>query len=791
MRWRLPPLHKKFLRHLWRMKWQALAIVLLVAAGVAVTVMTFSAEEALRSARATYYAQSSFADIFVTMERAPLTLARRAGMIPGVTAADPRIVANGLSLLPGFERPAQVRLISLPDRDDAALNRIAITRGRAPAPEALNEAVALQSFLDATKLRIGDDIQVTVNGRFVWFRIVGAALSAEYVYLPDAASVMPDDAHNGVLWVTRKALEGAADMHGAFNALAFSIAPGVQPRSIETRVERMFAPYGVQPVVMRADQPSHAFLEGELKELQTSGTIFPPVFLIVAAALVHMTLLRQTEVQREEIGLLKAFGYTDLEAARPFAMTAILIAGLGAALGALIGAVFAGSIVDIYARYMRFPALEPRFHVAAFAVAAGASLIAAVTGATAALGKVTRLSPATAMAPPRPDSYRVSWFERIVLGRSRGLLARLIARNVERRPARAALTVFGLAASVALLMGTQFLFGALDVVLDHTFYQRQRFSHQITFSLPRGPEAADDVRTLPGVMSFRLVRITSATLSNGARSVRTAITGLDPGDPLQRPLDATGELAPIKPQGVLLSKALAGKLGARPGDFVTVRLHERDRRVAAVVVAGIVTEYSGLGAYMDRRVLNTMIGEGDLSNAAQIVLDPLARGAFYRSLAETPGVVGAQSRDDVMATYRRVIAEAFRTSRTYYAVFAGIIAFGVAYNAGRIALSERSRDLATLEVLGFTHSEIAVIQLGEQAILAVVAVPIGLALGWLLAHGISLGYQRDEMQIPAIIDLDTLRMTLSVYGLTVAAVGCLIAYRLWRLDLVAVLKTRE
>lgn len=788
---RLHPLDKKVLRDLWRMKWQTSAIVLLVAAGVAVTVMTFSAEEALRSARAHYYAQSHFADIFMTMERAPLSLARQAALIPGVTAADPRIVKTGVSRLPGLDRPSLVTLISLPDRDDAALNRIVITRGRSPPPGAMNEAVALQSFLDAAKLEIGGDIAVTVNGRIVRLRIVGAALSAEYVYVPDAASVMPDDAHNGVVWVTRKALEGPCDMHGAFNALALSVARGAASGSIERALEALFARSGAQPIVLRADQPSHAFIEGELKELATSGTIFPPVFLIVAGALVHMTLLRQTEVQREEIGLLKAFGYSDLETARPYAATAIFIGSAGAALGAAIGAVFAGSITEIYAHYMRFPDLAPRFHLVAFLGAAGAALVAAVTGAAAAVDKVARLTPAVAMAPPRPARFQRSWLERAASGASLDLSTRLIARSLERRPLRAALTVLGLASSIALLLGTQFLFGALDVVLDQTFFQRQRFSHQITFASPRGAEAAAEIGALPGVMSVRLARITTATLSNGARMKRVAITGLDPADPLLRPLDAAGRQAPLTPHGIVLADALARKLGVRSGQAVTVQLHERGPRVSSVAVNGLAEDYTGLGAYMDRRQLNALIGEGDLSTAAHVIVDPNATPAFYRALAALPGALGAQSRDDVMGTYRRVIAEAFRTSRTYYAVFAAVIAFGVAYNAGRISLSERARDLATLEVLGFTHREIAVLQLGEQAVLAALAVPIGLGLGWLLAHAIAFGYQRDEMRIPPVIDADAVRLTLLVYLATVAAVAALIGYRIWRLDLVAVLKTRE
>lgn len=788
---RLHPLDKKLLRDLWRMKWQALAISALIAAGIAVTVMAYSAQEALRTARDAYYRDSRFADVFVTLKRAPLSVARRVAMLDGVTNVDPRIAFGGLSAIPGLERPAVMQLISLPETDARALNQLTITRGRAPAPGRLHEALGLQTFLDAAKVKIGDQVRVTAGGRVLRFTIVGAALSPEYVYLPSAASVMPDDAHTGVLWMERRALEGAVSMDGAFNALALTMAHGAQAKAVERQLDDLLAPYGARPIVFRADQPSHAFLEGEFQELSRSGAIFPPIFLVVAGALVHMVMMRLVEVQREQIGLLKAFGYSDLEAARPFALLAVLIGLIGAALGGIFGAWLADAITDLYGRYMRLPNLGSRFHVLAFSISGVAALSAALAGAIGAVRSAARLSPAVAMSPPRPARFRASLLERLPGGMRLGVTARLIARNLERRPVRASFTVLGLAASIALLLGTQFLFSALDLVIDHTFYRRQRYSHQITFVEPRGMDALRAVERMPGVLTVRPFRTAVATLFNGAKSDRTTITGYEAADPYIRALDARERPIPLRGEGLIVTEALAKKLDLSSGDVVSLRVHERRPRDVVVRVLALSIEYSGLGAYMDRRALNDILDEGDLASGVQVLLDKNATRAFYASVAATPGIAGAISRDDTIVSYRRVIAEAFRTSRLYYALFAAIIAFGVAYNAGRIAFSERARDLATLEVLGFTHAEIAAIQLGEQAILAILAIPIGLILGWFLAHGISEAYQRDEMRIPPVIDASALGATLFVYTTTIVLTLGLIGYRLWRLDLVSVLKTRE
>jgi putative ABC transport system permease protein len=137
------------------------------------------------------------------------------------------------------------------------------------------------------------------------------------------------------------------------------------------------------------------------------------------------------------------------------------------------------------------------------------------------------------------------------------------------------------------------------------------------------------------------------------------------------------------------------------------------------------------------------------------------------------------------------MAEAFRVTISFYVGFAGAIAFGVAYNTMRSSLSERSRDLATLHVLGFGHGECAYILAGELALLALAAAPIGVLGGQALAHGLVAAYSRDEMRLPAVISARSYGVAIAAYIVAVATGGVLVVRRIWDLDLVAVLKTRE
>jgi len=784
-------LDRKLLRDLWRLKWQMMAIALLIACGVSVAVMSFSAQRALAGAQAAFYADTRFADVFAQAKRAPLSRVHELTRIEGVTTADGRILDVGLMDVPGLARPAMVRLISLPDDEGRALNRIRLSRGRMPDPRQTDEAVVLKTFMDAAGVKLGDRLTAVVQGRAFTFTVVGAVLSPEYVYVPAPESFMPDDAHQAVLWAPRPTVERAAGMSGTFNAVALKLAPGASTAAVLADVDRILAPYGGRAAYARKDQASHAFLAAELKELSTSASILPPIFLIIAAALVHLTVSRLVDAEREQIGLLKAFGYRDSEAARPYLRMAIAIGLVGAIAGGLVGGTLAAAIVDQYRDYFRFPVLAVRFHWLAFGGASAVAVAATVAGSLAAVRRAAALSPAVAMQPLRPATYRAGLLDRLVRGAAIDQATRVIVRNLERFPVRSLLATLGLAASLTLLVGTQFLFDSLDKVVDQAYYRTQRWSEAISFAEPRSIASLGETLRLPGVLAAEPVRTVAARLQANGREELTRIVGLEPDGRLDRPLDARDRRVPFKGRGLVVSEALADRLGLEAGDEVRVEVIDGRGPAAVLPVSGLARDYSGFAAYMDRRRLNVLMGEGDLVGGAHLQLAADRRSSFYRAIERTPQIVGASSRDETVASWRQAMAEAFRVTVSFYVGFAGAIAFGVAYNTSRIALSERARDLATLRVLGFGEGECAYILVGELAVLALVAIPLGVLGGQALAHGLVAAYSRDEVRLPAIIGQRSYGISLLAYLAAVIVAGGLVARRIWSFDLVAVLKTRD
>jgi putative ABC transport system permease protein len=783
-------LNRKLMRDLGRLKWQVAAIALLVTCGVSVAVMAFSTQKALIVAQRDYYGRTRFGDVFATATRVPLAVVDQLTRLDGVLAVDARAVKSGLMEVRGLLRPATVRVISLPDDERRALNRIVLVAGRLPDPARADEAVALKTFLDAAHVGLGEPLSFVMNGHRLTFRIVGAALSPEYVYVPSLGA-MPDDAHSAVLWAPRGAVEKAAGLGGAFSSVSLALAPGASPAAAIRAVDRLLEPYGGTPAYGRADHISHKFQQDRIDRLSVMATVLPPVFLIVAAGLVHLVIGRLVDSEREQIGLLKAFGYDDIPAAAIYLKLAAVVGGIGALAGGAVGGWLGKAIVSVLAQYMRFPHLAWRFSWIAFGVSAALSIAAAMGGSLLGVWRAVRLSPAVAMQPPTPAVFRQGLLEQLNLARALDQPTRMIARHIERFSLRAALTVLGLSVSVSLLVSSQFLFGSIDTVADQAYFRARRWTDEVTFADTRDAHVIAEIVRLPGVIRAEPVRHVSVYVRAHARTERTVVFGLEENADLERPLDPHGDRIWFTGGNLVLSQALAGRLGVQAGDVAELEVSEGRRLRAEFTISAIDQDFAGLTAHMTRDALNRLMGDGDLVSGADLILATDHRGDFYRAIARIPQIVSAGSRDDTVSTFRSAIAASMTVEMTFFLGFAAAIAFGIAYNISRIALTDRARDLATLRVLGFSPLECAYMLCGELVLLALVAAPVGLAGGFALARALVAAFTRQDFYLPFVISAGGLGLAFAAYLAAVTLAAAMVAHRIWRFDLVAVLKTRD
>ena len=789
------PLDRKLLRDVWHLRGPFLALLLVVASGIALFVALRSMKGYLTGAQSDYYRTQRFADLFAHARHAPNSLVDELAAIPGVTMIETRVVADVLLDVPGLAEPATGRVVSLPEGVPPRLNGLYLRRGRLPFAEESDAVVVSDAFATANGLAPGDRLGAVLYGRWQRLRVVGTAVSPEFVYeIRGAGDIFPDNRRFGALWMGRHALANAFALEGAFNDVVLKLAPGAIEADVLARVDALLAPYGGRGAYGREDHVSHRFLSDEIAETRVTSVMIPSIFLAVTAFLVHLVLGRLVGTQRDQIAVLKAFGYPSRTVAGHYLKLALVPTAAGGFAGVALGLWFARGIAAVYADFFQFPEAafrpDPGVALAGLAIGLGAALAGALGSARRALA----LPPAEAMRPEAPAGFRTTWLERSALGRRLAPPARIVLRHLHRQPVKALLSIAGLAAAGAILVVSPFVYDAVDRLQEVQFEHVQREQIALAFREPRGAAALDELGHLPGVLRaepYRTVDARLAAAGAGHRRERTALTGLADGGELRRIVDQGLRVHRPPPRGVLLSGLLAGRLGLAPGDRVEVEVLEGRRPRLELTVEGVTDDLLGSAVYVDLDFLRRELGEETGASGAFLAVDAARLDELYARLKRLPGVSGVSVRAAARAGFERTIAESFRISLATTIVFACVLAAGMVYNGARVALSERGRELASLRVLGFTRGEVSSMLLGEQALLTAAALPGGVLAGYGLCWLIVERFQSELFRIPLVVTAGTALFSVATVAAAAAVSGLAVRHRIHRLDLVAVLKTRE
>jgi putative ABC transport system permease protein len=784
-------LNKKLLRDLGRLRGQILTVSLVVACGIGAYVTMRSSYESFADAQQRYYSTYRFADVFVQLKRAPNSVAAEISAIPGVSSVETRVVVEVNLDIPGLPEPAQGRLISIPERRRPMLNDLYIREGRYIEPGRRDEAIASEAFANANNLHVGQQIGAVINGRWQLLRIVGIALSPEYVYEIRGAEVFPDNRRFGVLWMSRDALGPSFNMDGAFNDVALSLSPQASEAAVISQLDSLFEPYGGLGAYGRADQVSNRFLDNEIVHQRALGRFVPPIFLAVAVFLIHIVLSRLISTQRPAIGLLKAFGYGDFAVAAHYLKFALVTVVLGTLAGAPVGFWMGRGLARIHEEFYRFPELHFSATWQLILSAAAISGAAACIGALGAVRSAILLPPAEAMQPEAPSHFRPGLMERWGLFRYFSLSARIIMRNLERRPWKAAMAITGVAMANALLVVGLWVYDGVAYLVRVEFETAARDDIAVTFNEPHGASARYAMLSLPGVLRAEPFRAVPARLRFGHHLHRSGILGMTGDADLRRIIDQRFQAVGLAPDGLVLSASLAGLLGVSPGQAVTVEVLEGRRPIRQVAVTAVVDDLIGTSAYMDIAALNRLMGEGDSISGAYLAVDKPALADLYARLKRTPSVSGVAVRETLLASFYAIIARSLSITTEALVAFACVIAIGVVYNNARISLSERAHELASLRVLGFRKREINAMFLGEQILLTVASFPFGLLLGREICAMLTYSMQSELYRMPLVITSRTYAVAVLAVTAASAASGFLILGRLRRLDLLSVLKAKE
>ncbi|MFK7837432.1 MAG: ABC transporter permease [Sulfitobacter sp.] len=782
---------QKLLRDFKRLWIQAIAIALVLACGVAILLTSVGMYKALSDTRSAYYERNRFADVFAHATRAPLSLVPEIEQIDGVLSAEARISGYAILDIPGRTRTAVGHIISLPETADPVLNVPLLVTGQLPDPTSTDQIVVNAPFAEEHGFEPGDSFSANLNGQKRKLTITGTVLSPEFIYTIGPGALMPDDAAFGIIWMSERAAAAAFDMTGAFNDVSLSLSAGMQPEPVIDALDTLLENYGGLGAYGRDTQTSDAFLDAEINQLRGMSMILPPIFFGIAAFLVSMVMSRIIALERSEIGLLKAIGYSNTEICLHYLMLAGLIAIVGVGVGWIAGTMLARSTAAQYAEFFNFPYVIFPVSYWVYALAGLAGLATTSLGAKQAALKAARLAPAIAMQPPAPPRFKRSMIDEAMARMRLAQSTVMILRSLVRWPLRSFLTSLGLALAVASMIAATFINDALDEIVDLAFYQTNRQDAMLLFEQDVPEAAVEDVRNLPGVLQAESQQFHAAILRHGHLSKRAAVESRRPDTDLSRVLDAQGTQLNVPPGGIVLSKRLAAHLEIEAGEKLEVEFLTGRRETFDLRVTELVELHFGLGAYMDFVTMNAVFRQAPRVSTVNITLDDNQLDALHAVVKETPKITGIVEMNENRRSFQDTIEENIVVMNTIYIFVAVLITVGVTYNAARIQLSERARELASLRILGFGRGDVSYIMIGEMMLIALVAQPFGWAIGAYIAYLMSTNFTSDLYEIPLVLKPAT--FTLASLVVLAAALGSvlIVRRRLDRLDLVSVMKTRE
>lgn len=773
---------------------QSLGVIAVVMCGIAAYICVYSAYLNLSLTRDTYYSQNRFADFEIMVDRAPETAVYRLESIPGVRQVRKRIVKDVNVDVPGIDEPRVGRIISMPLPRTPVINDIVVLSGRYFEPGAQSETILSEHFARANGLEIGERIQISVDNKKYSLRIIGIGASPEYIYMiRDVQSFVPSPDRFGVMWVPEEFAETALDLKSACNNIVGLADDPEQLDTILDEADKILDSFGVFAKTKRENQLSNRFITDEIKGLAVSARIVPTLFLGIAALIILILLNRMVRTERTQIGLMKAFGYSNWSIGLHYIQYGLVLAVIGCLLGFGLGQWMAGGMINIYVQFYQFPILESRVYFDVLASSVGITLGFATLGALTAAIQAARIQPAESMRAEAPRGVNKVWIEYFPPIWTRiSFTWKMILRNISRNRFRAAVNFFGVAISLTLLLMGHFMSDATAYGMEFQFQDVQREDAKVSFQKEQGTDALLDAGRFPNVRRAEPLLEHPFEIRTAWKKKDIVVTGVVRDSEMYKVIDFDRKNFELGGRSIVLAKGLADSLGVGPGDIVELEsLLGRVDRVFQVPVRAVARQFAGTAAYMDLHELSRMLNEPLAMNSALIRIDEGGRAELSRELKEIGGITAVSFNQDNYDSIRNTLGRSMNITNSFLRTFAAVIAFSIIYNITAVSLSERQRELASLRVLGFSASETGAVMYYENILLGILGVLGGIPMGMGVCYLLVRAYTNDMFQMPFHIEISSYATAILFTFSFVLFANLAVRRKILTLDLVEVLKERE
>lgn len=713
-------------------KGQFVALVILIAIGIASYVTFQNGYYNLKASLDHAYATLRLADLSVRVDRMPLTASRAVERIPGVATARVRTVTDvGLELPNGDQ--AVARIISTPGTD-ADVDAVYVEEGRFPAEGARDEVLLSTQFAKDTGTRPGDWLTLRIGGERTRARVSGIGTDPENLYGMQSETNLPAPGTFALVFTTEQGVEHLLGTAHSGNDVAIIAERGIDLDDLADRVEDELRPYGLVSTAQHEDMPSWAGLESELKQNRLMARSMPALVLAISAMSLFIALTRLVQAQRGEIGLAKALGYGDGQILAHYLTIAMIIAIGGSVLGVALGMWGAQGVAASYVVMLGLPFIKNGFYPDVAAIAVGLAFVACLAAAAVPAWKSARLAPAIAMHADPNQSLsggRIPLVERAlspVLPKS--FTFRVPLRNVFRARRRSLYTVFGIAFAMVLSVATIAMFDSIDYLMDKAFTDIERWDIMAAFETPLGTARVTEIRRMTGVERVQVAVMLPVTISVGGVEEDLILTAMDPGADFH----GFAPVAGVSPPGVLaagdlmLSSASAAKLGVTTGERVEVDSPLVDDPVH-MRVGGLSDEMLGTPAYVSLAAAAQLTGAPVTTfNAAYVDADPGRADRIRDDIYDMPGAARVQVKASYVDQLKKWL-QLFDYFGVVLLGFGGALAFVVVFTTFTASVTERTREIATMRTIGEDNVRLTIMITLENLAITVAALPLGLWLG--------------------------------------------------------------
>jgi putative ABC transport system permease protein len=746
----------------------------------------------LRLSQEGFYKNQNFAEGFAKVRALPFGEIKKLEDLEGIKQIEGRMVQDVQVLSPDSEENVYLRLVSIDPLKGNPLNGVLLTQGIPLKNDEMNIWVD-SKFFETHNMELNDEIEIITGGKKRSLSIVGVGKSPEFIYaLRTSADVYPDPETFGIAFVPLEIMEKLFG-EKTFNDLVFSLKPGVKFENIKDTLELELKPYGLTSLFPRDDQVSHLLLESELKSLETMAQAMPLMFLAIAAMILYITLKRLTEQQRGQIGILKAFGYTRREIISHYLTYPLIIALIGSILGGIFGAMLAGPFTQLYQAFFNMPDLSAKFSPLYFFLGIILSLVFSLLAGYQGCKNILKLEPAQALRPPAPPGGGKIWLEKISafwnMLTVQGMMA---VRNLSRNKGRSIFIFIGIMFCFAMSGYTWSMNDLIQKMLYDQYEKVEVYDVKLTLNNPMDErQVARELAAFTGVSNVEALAEIPVTLKKNWLEKDVSLLGIPADSQLYNILDKNGRIIQPPKEGILLSERLASLLEADIGTELSLDTPLiQDWDAKKIEVVGIIPQYVGINAYMELNSLQHFLGQGALATSFMINIEEDRIQPLQEKYRQSTAVAAIEAKEQKLNKLQEMMAS-YGSMIYLLALIAVIIGFAIIYSSSSITLSERSRELASMMVLGMTPQEVLSVITFEQWFLGIGAMLVGIPMAKFMLLSMSQAMNSDVFTMPVTITISAYLLAFLVTTASIWIAQQVAARKIKRLSLVEVLKARE